>query len=40
MPNINLITLEQFQNALNHVDWNLCFISQQDERQDFAKSKE
>ena len=40
MSNISLITLEQLQNALDHVDWNLCFTGQQNERQDLQNPKD
>ena len=40
MSNINLITLERLQNALDHMDWNLCFICQQNEQQNFQNPKD
>ena len=40
MSNIDLIKLEQFQNTLDHLDWILCFICHQNERQDLQNSKD
>ena len=40
MSNVNLITLKQLQNALSHVDWKLCLISQQNEWQDLQNPKD
>lgn len=40
MSNIYLITLEQLQNALDHINWNLCFICRQNEGQDLQIPKD
>ena len=40
MSNINLISLERLQNALDHMDWNLCFICQQNERQNLQNPED